>query len=71
MIFWKRNTPMGNVDPNKRRTICAHFYRRVQNVKSITGDPDDNYIINYIYCNELKRRIKKRDCFNCKLYKPL
>ena len=50
--------------------ICIHLKRFSQIIKDVTGSKN-NYIDTYYFCSEMKKRITKKTCNKCKLYKPL
>jgi len=60
------------LDKQERKTgkgICKFLTRPSQKIKDITGQGQD-YVDTFYYCTEMKKRITKKVCHNCKLYKP-
>jgi hypothetical protein len=60
------------LDKQQKKTgkgVCKFLTRPSQKIKDITGSGFDT-IDTYYYCTELKRRITKKTCHNCQLYKP-
>lgn len=67
--FYKQNTPMGHLPIIKRRPICIHLQHHSQLIRSRTGE--ENYTDSYFYCAKLQRRLRRRECRDCKLYTAL
>jgi hypothetical protein len=53
----------------KRKSQCVYLCHVSQLVKDFTGS-GDSYTNNYWECNKLHKRISKRHCMNCTMYKP-
>lgn len=52
-----------------KKQPCKFLTRPSQLIKDRTGQGND-YTDTYYYCTELKQRITKKHCKDCKLYKP-
>lgn len=53
-----------------KKTPCQHLVRPSRLIKDNTGCGND-YIDTFFYCTELRKRITKKHCKDCKLYKAM
>jgi hypothetical protein len=53
------------------RTACLYIIHCSQLIRNTSEPNSEGYIDNFYKCTKLGKKIKKRQCMNCKLYKPL
>jgi hypothetical protein len=54
--------------PAPRTIKCIHFVHKSVVIKS-HSEPGESYIDSHDYCNAMTKRIHKRTCHTCLLYK--
>jgi YHS domain-containing protein len=54
----------------QKKSVCEYLSKVSQLIKDHTGE-NSSYTDTYYFCSQLKKRITKKHCKNCKLYKSI
>ena len=58
-------------NPPKPKLQCCYLIHKCQLIRGFSGDKEESYTDSHYECNKMKKRIDKKYCLNCKLYKPI